>query len=171
MILIDTGPHINPLTWSALYAANGLLIPITPKKLDWMSTQQFIESLPDQLQLLPENGRSLCWYKAIATNYDDENRRDKPMLDELKQVLGKHLFNACIKRSNAFEVATRYYRTVMDIQPSEKLCAARQLAKAHDSVADVTRELLLYLKDIERQQHSVKQAFVTQQDEMAYELL
>jgi chromosome partitioning protein len=151
IIFIDTGPHINPLTWSALYASNGLLVPITPKKLDWMSTQQFIESLPDQLNHLPEGKSPLLWFKAIATNYDDENYRDKPILDELKDVLGRHLFNPCIKRSSAFEVASRQYRTVVDIMPSEKLCPARQLSKAVDSVKDAARELLLHLIDIDMQ--------------------
>lgn len=149
VIFIDTGPHINPLTWSALYASNGLLIPITPKKLDWMSTQQFIESLPNQLQNLPSGKEPLRWFKAIATNYDDENKRDKPILDELKDVLGRYLFNPCIKRSTAFEAAGRNYRTVLDILPSEKLCPSRQLAKATDSIKDAARELLLLLVDID----------------------
>tara|TARA_B100001094_G_scaffold214971_1_gene209033 strand:- start:1158 stop:2465 length:1308 start_codon:yes stop_codon:yes gene_type:complete len=168
LILIDTGPHINPLTWSALYAANGLLVPITPKKLDWMSTQQFIESLPDQLLNLPEGKEELLWFKAIATNYDDENYRDKPILDELKDVLGRHLFNPCIKRSTAFEVASRYYRTVVDILPSEKLCSTRQLSKANDSIKNAARELLLHLIDVEMQQKELQQQQKVTQKELSY---
>jgi chromosome partitioning protein len=148
LILIDTGPHVNPLTWSALEACNALLVPICPRKLDWVSTGQFISNLPDQLAFLPSKGENIKYFKSITVNYDEEQGRDLEMLHQIKAVLGRNVLNATIKRSSAFEAATRNYRTVFDIRKSDNLCPDRQLDKAISSLNDAIRELLLTFEDV-----------------------
>lgn len=149
MILIDTGPHVNPLTWSALEACNAMLIPVTPRKLDWASTGQFIMNLPDQFKFLPSKGENIKFLKVAAVNYDEEQNRDLEMLNQMKIVLGGDMLNPVIKRSTAFESASRNYRTVYDLRKSDNLCPERQLDKAISSLNDVTRELLISLNEID----------------------
>lgn len=149
MIIVDTGPHVNPLTWSSLEACNSLLIPVSPRKLDWSSTGQFLCNLREQLNYLPRKGENIQYFKVIAVNYDEEQNRDLEMLNQIKDVLGKDMLNSTIKRSSAFEAASRNYRTVFDIKKGDNLCPDRQLDKALSSLQDVSRELLLSLNEIE----------------------
>ncbi len=149
MIMVDTGPHVNPLTWSSLEACNALLIPVSPRKLDWSSTGQFLCNLPEQLTYLPRQGENIKYFKVLAVNYDEEQNRDLEMLNQIKDVLGKDMLNATVKRSSAFEAASRNYRTVFDIKKGDNLCPDRQLDKALSSLQDVARELLLSLNEID----------------------
>lgn len=149
VILIDTGPHVNPLTWSAMEACNALLVPVSPRKLDWASTGQFLCNLPDQFTFLPSKGENIKFFKVVAVNYDEEQSRDLDILNQIKDVLGKDMLNSTIKRSSAFESASRNYRTVFDIRKSDGFCPDRQLDKAISSLNDVTRELLLSLNEID----------------------
>lgn len=148
IILIDTAPQMNPLIWSAFEAANGLLVPCTPHALDWTSTQSFLHSLNGILDSLPSEGENLRWWKVLCTNFDDEHNRDQAILDRMKDALRSDLFNNIIVRSQAFEKASQTYRTVLDIRKSDKLCSPRQLDKAVSSLGSVTRELTLFLSDI-----------------------
>lgn len=147
LIIIDTGPHVNPLSWSALEACNALLVPVSPRKLDWVSTGQFLSNLPDQIDQLPSRGENIKYFKVITVNYDEEQGRDIEMLNQIKSVLGRHALNAVIKRTSAFEAASRNYRTVFDIRKKDGLCPDRQLDKALSSLNDAIRELLLTLEE------------------------
>lgn len=146
-IIIDTGPHVNPLSWSALEACNSLLIPVSPRKLDWVSSGQFMLNLPSQMDQLPSAGTNIKYVKAITVNYDEEQGRDIAMLNQIKAVLGSDVLNSTIKRSSAFESAARNYRTVYDIRKKDNLCPDRQLDRAVGSLNDAIRELLLTLEE------------------------
>lgn len=149
VVIIDTAPQMNPLIWSAFEAANGLLVPCTPHALDWTSTQSFLNSLEQTLPILPSNGDNLRWWKVLCTNFDDEHNRDQAILDRMKDALGSDLFNNVIVRSQAFEKASQMFRTVLDLRKAEKLCSPRQLDKAESSLRSVTRDLMLFLSDID----------------------
>lgn len=146
-IIIDTGPHVNPLSWSALEACNSLLIPVSPRKLDWVSSGQFMLNLPYQMDDLPRGGQNIKYVKAITVNYDEEQGRDIEMLNQIKAVLGSDVLNSTIKRTSAFEAAARNYRTVYDIRKKDNLCPDRQLDRALSSLNDAIRELLLTLEE------------------------
>ncbi len=149
LILIDTGPHVNPLVWAAQEASNGMIIPFTPKKLDLKSTGTFIRNLPNQLvKNLPSKGANLKWWRAMAVNYDDERNRDTDMLSQAKNYFGKYLFHAVLKRSSAFEAAHRNHCSIFDISKSEGLCPPKQLEKALTSAQDMHRDFIFQLQDV-----------------------
>jgi chromosome partitioning protein len=149
LIIIDTGPHVNPLVWAAQEASNGMIIPFTPKKLDLKSTGTFIRNLPEQiLKNLPSQGRNLKWWRAMAVNYDDEHHRDTDMLSQARNDIGKHLFHSVLKKSSAFEAAHKNFCTIFDFIKSEGLCPPKQLEKAQSSAWDMRREFLFQLQDI-----------------------
>lgn len=149
IILIDTGPHVNPLTWSALEACNAMLVPVSTRKLDVVSTGQFIQNLPEQLERLPSKAANIKYFKVVAVCYDEEQGRDLDMLNQMKEVFGRDMLNSNIKRSPAFEAATRNYRTIFDLRKIDGLCPDRQLDKATASSNDLIRELLLSLNEID----------------------
>ncbi|ALR95558.1 ParA family protein [Vibrio parahaemolyticus] len=149
LIFIDTGPQINPLTWSALYACNGLLVPVSPKALDWSSTTQFLDNLPNQVRALPEGSEGIRWIKIARTNVEEEKDRDTELSNRIKDEYRSMVFNNYIIRSNAFDTAAKNYRTVLDVASSEGICIPRQLRDSKDSVIDLANELKDHLKDID----------------------
>ena len=151
-IFIDTGPNRSPLLWTALDACNGLIVPITPHALDYMSTISFLEGLDLILDMTERRGEQIKWWQAVAVNYDQEHKRDDQVLGSLKDGFGRHMGNSVIKRSSAFESASRNYRTIFDILKTDGECPPRQLDRAQDSVKDVVRELIMKMKDVDSQE-------------------
>lgn len=140
-IFIDTAPASNPLVWSALEASNGIIIPVSPKKLDWLSTGACLEELSYRLGELPSKGERIDWFKICITNMDDEQGRDEAMVDDIREDAGIDVLKRTIKKSSAFEAASRNYRTVLDLRKKDALCPARQLDKAVTSIKDVANEI------------------------------
>lgn len=147
LILIDSGPHNNPLVWSALEACNAILVPVSPRKLDWSSTRTYVERLTERLSRLPSKGENLNLFKIAIVNYDDEQDRDTEMLYQIKEETGRASLTALIKRSSAFEAAARQYCTVMDLTKNDVNCPARQIDKATQSLKDVATELVIAFKE------------------------
>lgn len=147
IIFIDSGPQVNPLTWSALYASNGLLTPVTPQSLDWFSTKQYLGKIPHLVKQLPEGAEGLKWLKIAITNYDSRNNRDEVVANRIKDEYGSRVFNDYVEKFHAFEVATRNFRTVMDIKESEKLVPKGQATNAQSTVKKFSQTLLRHLKD------------------------
>lgn len=148
LIFIDSGPQVNPLTWSALYAANGVLCPVTPQTLDWSSTTQFIDKIPNMIRQLPEGAEGIRWFKIGITNHDGRLQRDTQMANRIKDEYGSFVFNQYVDKYHAFEIAARNHRTVMDISDTEKLAPKAQIEGAQACVSKFANLLLNHLKDI-----------------------
>jgi len=148
LIFIDSGPQVNPLTWSALYASNGVLCPVTPQTLDWSSTIQFIDKIPNMIRQLPDDAEGVHWFKICVTNYDGRTQRDTEVANRIKDQYGSFVFNQYVDKYHVFEIAARNHRTVMDISDSEKLAPKAQVEGAQSSVNQFSNLLLNHLKDI-----------------------
>jgi cellulose biosynthesis protein BcsQ len=147
IIFIDVSPALNPLVWCAMEAATGLIVPVTPRQLDWMATGTFFEHLPERLSRLPSKGENINWFKVLLNNVETEHNRDSAMVAEIQNSIGAtDMFMKAIDRSAAFEAATRYFRTVMDIRPKDDLVTSNQLNSAKTSLSGVSRELISILK-------------------------
>ncbi|WP_017446549.1 ParA family protein [Gayadomonas joobiniege] len=148
VIMIDTGPHINPLVWSAQYACDGIIVPFTPRELDWHSTCSFLCNLPLHLATLPNKGENVKWFKCLATNYNIEFGRDKHMMDEARRALGENIFSSQLVSSYAFEAAARNQCTIFDIKKVEGLCTDKQLDKALTYTETLKDEVLRFLEAV-----------------------
>lgn len=149
VIFLDTGPHINPLVWSAQYASTGMLVPFSPKELDWHSTSQFLRNLPHQLmQTLPNKGENIEWLKVLATNCNAEFNRDQKVLSASREALasGEWMFPARMINSQAFEAAAQNNCTVFDIKKVEKLCPDKQLDKIKPYTDILINEFLGFIE-------------------------
>ncbi len=75
VIMIDTGPHVDPLVWNAMYASNALLIPCAAKRLDWASTVNFFQHLPTVYEMFPEDWKGLEFVRLMPTMFEDDNKK------------------------------------------------------------------------------------------------
>lgn len=149
IILIDTGPQINPLVWSAQVACNGMIVPLTPENLDWASGSRFLHKLTKQRKSLPNEGENIKWLKVALTNVD--RPKHSKVAAQVRKDMGAFMFANEIVNSDAFDTASANYCTVLDIKQVEKLCSDTELKRAQSSVKAMATEVMAHLDIIEHE--------------------
>ncbi|WP_070962852.1 ParA family protein [Vibrio sonorensis] len=130
----DMPPQDSPITWSALEAAEMLLVPVTPRYYDYASTTNFMSNLAERLSMLPSQGENLQWYKVAAVNYQESSKPEYDTFQKLMRSVRHKLMTATIAHSDAFTATAATGRTVLDIKKSEEICTKTQFDIAVDSV-------------------------------------
>ncbi|MDO6708227.1 ParA family protein [Photobacterium sp. 1_MG-2023] len=141
IIMIDTGPHIDPLVWNAMYASNALLIPCAAKRLDWASTVNFFQHLPTVYEMFPEDWHGLEFIRLIPTMFEDDNKKQVSVLTEMNYLLQEQVMMATVPRSRAFETCADTYSTVFDLTTSDFEGGKKTLSTAQDAIQRVGLEL------------------------------
>ncbi len=141
VIMIDTGPHVDPLVWNAMYASNALLIPCAAKRLDWASTVNFFQHLPTVYEMFPDDWKGLEFVRLMPTMFEDDNKKQVSVLTEMNYLLGDQVMMATIPRSRAFETCADTYSTVFDLTTSDFEGGKKTLATAQDAVQKSALEL------------------------------
>ncbi len=141
IIMIDTGPHVDPLVWNAMYASNALLIPCAAKRLDWASTVNFFQHLPTVYDMFPEDWNGLEFVRLMPTMFEDDNKKQVSVLTEMNYLLAEQVMMATIPRSRAFETCADTYSTVFDLTAAEFEGGKKTLAVAQDAVHKSALEL------------------------------
>ncbi|MGL6316637.1 ParA family protein [Vibrio sp. WXL103] len=134
VIYVDMPPQDSPITWSALEAAEMMLVPVTPRYYDYASTTNFMNNLAERLSLLPSQGKNLQWYKVAAVNYQESSKPEYDTFQKLMRSVRNNLMTATIEHSDAFTATAAMGRTVLDIKKSEQVCTNKQFDIAVDSV-------------------------------------
>ncbi|MCL9775236.1 ParA family protein [Vibrio methylphosphonaticus] len=141
IIMIDTGPHVDPLVWNAMYASNALLIPCAAKRLDWASTVNFFQHLPTVYEMFPDDWKGLEFVRLMPTIFEDDNKKQVSVLTEMNYLLGDQVMMATIPRSRAFETCADTYSTVFDLTAGDFEGGKKTLATAQDAVQKSALEL------------------------------
>jgi len=141
LIMIDTGPHVDPLVWNAMYASNALMIPCAAKRLDWASTVNFFQHLPMVYQMFPDDWDGLAFIRLMPTMFEEDNKKQVSILTEMNYLLGEQVMMATIPRSRAFETCADTYSTVFDLTASEFEGGKKTLSTAQDAVQRVAQEV------------------------------
>ncbi len=141
IIMIDTGPHIDPLVWNAMYASNALLIPCAAKRLDWASTVNFFQHLPTVYGMFPEDWAGLDFVRIVPTMFEDDNKKQVSVLTEMNYLLSDQVMMATIPRSRAFETCADTYSTVFDLTAQDFEGGKKTLSSAQEAVHRAGLEL------------------------------
>lgn len=134
VIYVDMPPQDSPITWSALEAAEMLLVPVTPRYYDYASTTNFMSNLAERLSMLPSQGKNIQWYKVAAVNYQESSKPEYDTFQKLMRSVRNNLMTATIDHSEAFTATAEMGRTVLDIKKSEQVCSNKQFDLAVTSV-------------------------------------
>lgn len=133
-VIIDTPPNLGLLTVNALVAASHLLIPVKTDYLAMRGVRPLLESVWLIRDKLNPDLRLLG---VLPTMYTENSSHSFAVLEELKKVFKKKVFQAVIPLDEAAAVAPAARSAVIDYQPSSLVAAAyRQLA---EEVSDVLR--------------------------------
>lgn len=133
-IIVDLPPQDSPITWSAIEAAECILIPVTPRYYDYASTTNFMISMSSRLEALPSKGENIEWLKMVAVNYSEQSKPEYQTFQKLLRTVRSDLFTSHIAHSDAFTATAEINRTIFDIVKSEDICTPRQLDIATESV-------------------------------------
>ncbi|CAH0535818.1 Plasmid partition protein A [Vibrio stylophorae] len=141
IIMMDTGPHVDPLVWNAMYAANALIIPCAAKRLDWASTVNFFQHLPTVYEMFPGDWHGLEFVRLMPTMFEDDNKKQVSVLTEMNYLLAEQVMMATIPRSRAFETCADTYSTVFDLTMTDFEGGKKTLSTAQDAVQRAALEL------------------------------
>jgi len=149
IILIDTGPRNDPLSWAAFEAANAVLTPVSPRTLDWNATGLFLRSLsPTIEEVCPSKGENLKWFKVAPVNVEITYDRDKAMVNAIMQESGLNAITNHIVRSPAFELANSKYVSVFDLKKKDSNINPKHIDSAVNSVKSFAHEVKMSLATV-----------------------
>lgn len=118
VVLIDPPPAMGYLALNTMTAANGLLIPVPAKNLDFCSTHNFLDMTATIIDLLAEKGLTIehRFIRVLCTNYSPEKAADREMFGAMLSAYGAQLIQRPILQSDEIKHAAAEYRSVYEIQ-------------------------------------------------------
>jgi chromosome partitioning protein len=115
VIVLDTPPALGFVTTNAMYAANGLVIPITPAMMDFASAAQFFQLLAEHVDVITnhEGGeKRFRFVRLLVSKYEPNNKVHETIEEWLRQgfegmVMGKNMALSAALRTGP-ELQTAY---------------------------------------------------------------
>jgi chromosome partitioning protein len=104
-IIMDTPPNIGAFMRNAIYAANGCICPVLPKKFAIDGLSQLLDTIT---KIKEDGNENLKLYGILLTIYDRRNSQDRALKEQLPKYgkeLGFHVFNTPIRTCQDVEKA------------------------------------------------------------------
>lgn len=145
-IIIDTAPALSYLTMNALFAADGLLIPVPPTALDYAAGAQFWKLFGDLALTLGERAGSDDGVRAkrwaftfvLPTNATPGSQGYSVVRDWMARTYGDKVFPGEIIRSKVAETLSAEFKTVYDVTRYEgSTTSYMNLRAGYDRLAEV----------------------------------
>lgn len=122
VIVIDTSPSLSYLTINAMLAADGLVIPVPPNNLDFISSSQFFSLFNDVAGgLVTERGKAKEYDFAniLLSRVDYNSASSSAVREWISGAYGDKLLPVEIPETSATKSASATFGTIYDIAPSD----------------------------------------------------
>ncbi|WP_299143230.1 ParA family protein [uncultured Vibrio sp.] len=146
IIILDLPPQNSPIVWSAFEASNGVITPLAPKAYDYASTESFLPTIGNAVSKMPGKGKDIQYFRILATNYDEREKHERKIYNQLINSVGEDLIPTAINHSPLFLEAAGQNCTIYDIKKSESRCTALQYDEAIYSSNAVYKTVIGELK-------------------------
>ncbi|MGE3594616.1 MAG: AAA family ATPase [Dehalococcoidia bacterium] len=96
VILIDTPPALSFLTTNALYAADGLVIPVPMAMMDYASATQFFALLTDIVRIIDEyegEKKIFGFMRLLISKYEQNNTTQQTIRDWVRVAFGEKVLD------------------------------------------------------------------------------
>jgi len=141
-IIVDGGTHLDSLFTNSLAAADLLLTPIVPAKIDFNSTLKYISILPELTSIIEESGCPMKTLRNVGFMTKLANKTEHKIITSLaKEVFQDDMLDVNITRSDAFEYAGETFDTVISCVPSNYAGSKKSLKKARKSIENFSISL------------------------------
>lgn len=142
LILLDCGPHIDPILRAGLCAADLLVTPLPPDYVDLHSTMQYLGRLPLIMEEICADGSNprVNHHLAFMTKMT-QTARDKEASKIAKEILGRDLMRTQLPYLSAFKRCGETFDTVISVQPDVFAGDKKALKSAKDAVLEFAFDL------------------------------
>ena len=122
VIIIDTSPALSYMTINAMLAADGLIIPVPPNNLDFISSSQFFSLFNDVVKGLITDRNKTKEYdfvNVLLSRVDYNSASSSAVREWIGGAYGDKLLPVEIPETSATKGASASFGTIYDIAPSE----------------------------------------------------
>lgn len=142
IILIDTGPSLDYKVMNALYAANGLIIPVQAHQNDQDATGKYLRSMTRIYERLEEAGHfGYDAIKMLVTRLDRRSQSEIQTTEIYRQKFGRFMMNAEFINSEAVKHCAIQLSTIYDFSPHEYHKGKASLRNAQSEFYRVLAEI------------------------------
>lgn len=115
-VIIDTPPALSYVTMNALWASDGVLMPLPPEGLDIASSAQYWTMFVELASTLPEDQRkSFKFINVLPTKVDHTKASTQGLLSIIRKAYGDMVLGTEVPTSVVVSVAGTSFNTVYDI--------------------------------------------------------
>jgi len=122
VIVIDTSPALSYMTINAMLAADGLIIPVPPNNLDFISSSQFFNLFNDVAKgLITDRNKTkeFDFVNILLSRVDYNSASSSAVREWIGGAYGDKLLPVEIPETSATKGASASFGTIYDIAPSE----------------------------------------------------
>lgn len=169
VVIIDTAPALSYMTINALFAADGIIVPVPPNALDYAAGAQFWSLFGDLATSLEGfdstalRDKTWAFTYVLPTNVDPSSSAYPVVRDWMTRTYGEKIFPAEIFKSKVAETLSAEFATVYDVTRYEG--NAQSFARLRDGydrmceVMDFTLQRIWQARaDKEKTQHEAAEA-------------
>ena len=141
VIVIDTPPSLSYVTMNALYAANGLIVPVPPAMMDFASANLFFSLLADIMKTIDrtEGGQKVYDFLGLLiSQYESGNVIHQTIHDWVRAAFQNRVLLNSMVKSAALRVGPEML-TAYELTSNQ--ANRRTLARALEHLAEVNGEI------------------------------
>ncbi len=119
VILFDTPPHMSFAVLSAVYASNGLLVPVSAGMLDVVSLEKFLDLGAATLEVIEkvEDEKHFDFIRFILTRYSPHDQAQLQLSSFLRSQLGPAMLKTDFLNSAAIGDGSNAMQPIMELGP------------------------------------------------------
>jgi len=130
-IFIDTPPTLGLITLNAFVAAGAVLIPMQSSYLALEGTDDLLETI-EKVRRIANPGLKVLG--VVITLYDKRTNLARDVVDRIRRVFGKKLFNTFISKSIKLEESPAYKESIFTYAPDS--IGAEQYRKVAEEILE-----------------------------------
>lgn len=149
VIVIDTPPALSYVTINALWAADGIVVPVPPSGLDFASSAQFWSLLSDlggnlDQQEAKGNEKSFDFLHVLLSRVDQSDSAAPAVRQWIQATYGEYLLPVEIPKTTVTSSKSAEFQTVYDVQRYDGSAKTyRRAADAYDQFVELIEDSLV----------------------------
>lgn len=146
VIIIDTPPSLSYVTINALWAANGIVVPVPPSGLDFASSAQFWSLLADlganlDQQSKDRRGKNFDFLHVLLSRVDAADPAMPAVRQWIQATYGEFTLPVEIPKTTVTSNKAAEFATVYDVQKYEGSAKTyKRAADAYDAFVDLVEQ-------------------------------
>lgn len=146
VIIIDTPPSLSYVTINALWAANGIVVPVPPSGLDFASSAQFWALLADlggnlEAQTAVERRKNFDFLHVLLSRVDSADPAMPAVRQWIQATYGEFTLPVEIPKTSVTSNTAAEFATIYDVQRYEGSAKTyKRAADAYDAFVDLVEQ-------------------------------